>query len=292
MSTEIKWYLDSGATEHLINSSVQLKNVKRLSEPIKINVAKSGTFLYANCVGEIEVTSCVNGKKISILITDVLSVPNLSYNLLSVRKLESKGLRVIFENGKGIIQKDDMTLAVAQRSESNMYTLNFTCKEPHCHVTSPVETIELWHERLAHLSYDNIRKLQMQVDGMNFKAGKSEHDFCHTCIEGKQTSQPHNSRRGRATRPLELIHSDLIGPVSPVSYDNKRYVLTFIDDFTHFTCVYFLETKSEVTKYFKIFEAMSTAHFNLKISRFRCDNGREYISNELKAFCEDLGIQF
>ena len=47
---EIKWYLDSGATEHLIDDKVMLKNVMTLENPIRIKVAKSGIFLYAKQV--------------------------------------------------------------------------------------------------------------------------------------------------------------------------------------------------------------------------------------------------
>lgn len=101
---------------------------------------------------------------------------------------------------------------------------------------------------------------------------KSCTEMCDTCIKGKQTQQSHNQQRTRATRPLQLIH-DLVGPTSPISYDGKRYVLTLIDDYTHFTAAYSMEFKSEVFRYLKIYEAMVAAHFNLRIS-FRCDNRR------------------
>jgi len=78
-------------------------------------------------------------------------------------------------------------------------------------------------------------------------------------IEGKQSQQPHNQTRIRAKRPLQLVHSDLLDPVSPTSFDDKRYVLTFVDDYTHFTAAYILKHKSEVLHYLKIYEAMATA---------------------------------
>jgi hypothetical protein len=68
--------------------------------------------------------------------------------------------------------------------------------------------------------------------------------------------------------------------------------LSFIDDNTHFTVVYLLKSKSEVSQCFKKYEAMATAHFVLKISSFRCVNGGEYILSELKEMFEEKGIQF
>lgn len=60
----------------------------------------------------------------------------------------------------------------------------------------------------------------------------------------------------KAKRLLEFVHSDLIGPITLESRDGKQYVLTFIDDFTHFTVAHLLQNKSEVFKYFQIYEAM------------------------------------
>ncbi|KAF2890896.1 hypothetical protein ILUMI_15277, partial [Ignelater luminosus] len=97
---------------------------------------------------------------------------------------------------------------------------------------------------------------------------------------GKQTCVPHVKPRTRATRILQLIHSDVMGPISPTSYDSKRYVVTFIDDWSHFTAAYIMKYKSETLLYFKAFETMATAHFGTKISRLRCDQGGEYVSKD------------
>jgi len=53
-----------------------------------------------------------------------------------------------------------------------------------------------------------------------------------------------------------------------------------------------MNEKSEAFHYFKVFEAMAVAHFNLPLSRFRCDSGGEYLSNEMKAYFETKGIQY
>lgn len=120
------------------------------------------------------------------------------------------------------------------------------------------------------------------VDGIELKNLELTNERIYqTCVEGKQTKLPHNQERSRAKRPLQLIHSDLVGPITPESREGNRYILMFIDDYTHFTVAYLLKKKSEVFHYFQIYEAMVTTHFNLKISRFRCDNGREYTSKEI-----------
>lgn len=149
-----------------------------------------------------------------------------------------------------------------------------------------------WHKRLGHISKNGLEKLWKLVDGISTNTKTLDWETCETCVEGKQVKLPHNKERVRAKRPLQLVHSDLMGPITPESHDGKKYILTFIDDFTHFTAIYLLKAKSEVFRFFKLFEAMATAHFNLQVSRFRCDNEREYLSTEMKDYFEEQGIQY
>jgi hypothetical protein len=57
---------------------------------------------------------------------------------------------------------------------------------------------------------------------------------------------PFNKKRDRAKRPLQIIHSDVCGPTDPETYDNKRYFLNCIDDYTQFCKVYLIKHKPEV----------------------------------------------
>jgi len=59
----------------------------------------------------------------------------------------------------------------------------------------------------------------------------------------------------RASKILQLIHSDICGPISPISNNKKRYLITFIDDYNRKTWVYFLVEKSEAFAMFKMYKA-------------------------------------
>lgn len=71
----------------------------------------------------------------------------------------------------------------------------------------------------------------------------------------------------RATRPLELIHSDVFGRVRTPSCSGKRYMLTFIDSFSRYVWVYFLTEKSSVFRKFIEFKSMVENELN---QRIRC----------------------
>ncbi|KAH0813975.1 hypothetical protein GEV33_008816 [Tenebrio molitor] len=271
------WYLDSGCTEHLAKSSNSLKNVRPLEKPIQIRSAKSGTFLTAKEMGDIPVETVI--------------VPNLEFNLLSVRRLEMNGLKIIFENGNGNIFKNDELVAVAHRKEK-LYELAFKLPDVDCAAvaSSTTDTAELWHKRLGHIGRTGLEKVKDLVDGMEVNLPKHS-CICPVCVEGKQTKLPHVQSRTRAQRPLQLVHSDLMGPIQNEAYNKEQYILTFIDDYTHFVVVYLLETKSEVFNYFKQYKAMVNSHFERRISRLRCDNGREYLSNDITKYLKSKGIQ-
>ncbi|KMQ87973.1 integrase core domain protein [Lasius niger] len=97
-------------------------------------------------------------------------------------------------------------------------------------------------------------------------------------------------QRKRAKCPLDIIHSDICGPINPSTWDNKRYYITFLDDYINYTMVYLLETKSEALEKFKEYAALVETKWNKKIINLRGDNGGEYTSREFKDWCKRKGI--
>jgi hypothetical protein len=117
-------------------------------------------------------------------------------------------------------------------------------------------------------------------------------NICQVCLEGKQTKLPYNTQRVRAKRPLERIHSEVVGSISPISYDGSRYILTRVDDYTHFLGTYAIKNKSEVVNRIRDYKAAVTARFSVEICKFRCDNRGEYVTNEPKEFFAEKRTQF
>ena len=121
--------------------------------------------------------------------------------------------------------------------------------------------------------------------------------LCEGCILGKMTKIPFPKKSThRASRPLELVHSDLCGPMQVPSHGGSRYVLTFTDDYSRYTTVYFLRNKSETFSKFKDYVHLMENHsgqklHHLNIKTLRNDNGGEYTSGDFDAFCNEHGIQ-
>jgi hypothetical protein len=86
----------------------------------------------------------------------------------------------------------------------------------------------------------------------------------------------------RAKEILDLIHSDVFGPIHVPSLGKSVYYVSFIDDFSRNTWIYFLRNKYEVFDKFKEFKALVENHTEKKVKVSRTDNGGEFCGNEFK----------
>jgi len=111
------------------------------------------------------------------------------------------------------------------------------------------------------------------------------YSVCEGCILGKQHRESFPSGKSiRAKAPLEIVHSDLCGPMQTPSFAGNHYILTFIDDFTRKNWVYFLKNKSEVFERFCNSKALVENQSGLHIKVLRNDKGDKYISKKFLHF--------
>lgn len=266
---KICFVVDSGATQHLMNE----KYMKLLTDQKIINnslsVAKEGEKLQAIKSGNLKLCT-TNG--MNILMKDVWICKGIICNLLSVAKLEETGLSVVFKNKVVQIWKTDKLIAEG-KLEGKLYKVEFyprdrvnLCKE---------NEMELLHRKMGHSS-------KYPSNGI-----------CEVCIKSKQTRLPFKSvsTEQKAKSVLEIVSSDVCGPITPSTYDGKNYMVTFIDHFSHFTVCYLIESKSEVLKKFEEYVELVKTKFQKNVKSLRCDNGGEYTSKRFKDLCKKNGIE-
>jgi transposase InsO family protein len=93
------------------------------------------------------------------------------------------------------------------------------------------------------------------------------------------------------TRPLEIVHTDLVGPTTTKGLKGEKYFMLLVDDYTRMTAVFFLKNKSEAFENFKIYKEMVENEMDSKIKCLRYDNGGEFTSKEFMDYCRSHGIK-
>ncbi|BBH01574.1 transposable element gene [Prunus dulcis] len=115
---------------------------------------------------------------------------------------------------------------------------------------------------------------------------------CSGCAVSKNHRSSFDKERAwRASHPLELIHSDICGPMQTITLGGNRYFLTFIDDHTRMCWVFFLQHKSQAFNIFKRFKSMVELQSGYQIKKLRSDRGGEYTSLDFSKFCEEVGLE-
>jgi hypothetical protein len=149
---------------------------------------------------------------------------------------------------------------------------------------------ELWHRRYAHLHYQALPSLKQMVVGI-LELQSVHEGVCRGCALGKNIKKPFPSSENRSKEILDLIHSDVCGPMPVKSLGGSVYYVTFIDDFSRKTWMYPIKTKDEVFGKFQEFKAEVENLTNKKIKTLRSDNGGEYTFKELVAICKAVVCQ-
>jgi hypothetical protein len=288
--TTYDWIVDLGATQHMTFEQEWFTTYERIP-PRKVFMGDD-TVLEAIGKGNMKATMYVGGELSHATITQVLHVPQMKNNLISMSKLISKGFKVEFDKD-GCKANDARRVVVAEaRRDKNLYLLNVKVHKDMAHIANSLdEGVMLWHERLGHLNMVSLKELDAMVDGMNLKEVPLHH-ICEGCIKGKhkKTSFPKDGAT-RASQLLEIVHIDVCGPMRTTSHGGARYFLTFIDDFSRKTHVYFLKAKGEAFEKFKQYKALVENEIGHKIKVLQFDNGGEFVSKKFDAFLAQCGIQ-
>ncbi|KAL4386156.1 hypothetical protein GQ457_09G030990 [Hibiscus cannabinus] len=202
-----------GKREFFSNLDENFREKVKLGDNSSMNVMGKGT-----------VHILVNGSL--HIITGVFYVPGLQNSLLSMGQLAEKGLEILIKHGFCKIYHPKKGLIIELPMSSNrMFKLYavIQLKEETCFNSFIDDPARLWHCRYGHLSFNSLNLLQRKrmVKGLPYFETSSR--ICEDCLVGKQQRLPFPRKSTwRASQSLELVHTDICGPISPMSNSNKR----------------------------------------------------------------------
>jgi hypothetical protein len=258
------WLVDSGATFHMTPHREWFCEYERYD---------GGNIFVGN-----DLTTRIIGRgKFKLRLIDgrirtllgVLHILGLARNLIFVSKMDDVGVKTIFEKETCRMVRGAMVLLKGVWF-GTMYKLQGSTISDGCNSsivhdigvekkrtpTVSGEKVMLWHQRLGHIGEKGLRLLHGK--GMvEFMSNRSlDFDLCEHCLYGKQNWVIFPSGATRAEGILQLVHSDVFGLVSVPLLGKIVYYVSFIDDFSRNTWIYFLRKKSKVFDRFKEFKAL------------------------------------
>nr|GEW49561.1 putative ribonuclease H-like domain-containing protein [Tanacetum cinerariifolium] len=235
---------------------------------------------------------------------NVYFVKELKYNLFSMSQIYDNKNSVLFTDSECIVLEidfklnDDTNVLLRNPRQHNMYFIDLNNIASHKNLTclvakASVDESMLWHRRLGHLNFKTMNNLVRNNLVKNLPSKCFEND--HTCVaflKGKQHKASCKTKLvNSVSKPLHTLHMDLFGPTSVSILIHKWYCLVVTNDFSRFTCTFFLRTKDETSSILRNFITEIESIKDLKVKIIRCDNRGEFKNKEMNEFYTKKGIK-
>jgi hypothetical protein len=224
-------------------------------------------------------------------VDEVLYVPWLRKNLLSVATLEDKGYWVIFKDMKALMWAKGSHLSTTEHigtRRGGLYIVTGQSFQTLAH--DATSSRDFWHKILGHIHYKEILDLQNMVCGMP-SIYLSKNEICKGCMLGKNINKAFPSSDDEAHGILDLVHSNVCGPMSSPSLNGCLYYVNFIDDYSRKCWIYFLKEKSNTFDKFKEYKYFIEKKKGKHIRTLRKKNGGEFESLQFEGFYKEVGIK-
>ena len=243
-----RFVVDSGSSAHIVQDKRWFVSYEKFvtTRVVKLGGSKS---LQAEGSGTIRLTVCGQDHTVEIELKDVLFVPRMRRNLISVSKLSDEGYTVICDQN-GLTISDGETTIKTDR-ENDLYLLSAEetvekgpqsgeCLIAKIGPNTPKVSLMLAHKALGHTSK---KKVIETLDRANIKY-TDDMTTCDACIQGKQHRATYRSKPEKALAQSKgYCHADLC--TAPVdSLGGNKYFLCITDEYSKYRAVYFLKTKT------------------------------------------------
>ena len=171
-----------------------------------------------------------------------------------------------------------------------------TIQNPEYALTSSLSchrSITFIHKWLAHIEQARLKRLleNAMANGLHINSNTAIPPICEPCIAAKQHRTPFpKGVSSWASKPLDLIVSDIHGPLPVWTPSGHWYWITFTDDCTRYWCVDLLKTKDEAFEAYWSYKAFVENQANSKVRWFRDDKGGEYVGHKWNQHFQHQGI--
>ena len=281
-----RWMMDSSATHHItphrsdFTDYTPIKGTIRLGDTSKADQVGLGTVTFRSPQGH------------KITLSDVLHVPSVRTRFLSAGAILDKNAAILFEPNEFQIIVDQRCIAKGYR-EDKLFWLDITDIFLNAHIKGVTAPLHIWHQHMGHMSHAAIEKYGpkalkgLDLDGSTASAP----GICAGCEMGKSTRKQFPKSSKKTDQILEIVHSDLAGPIRDRSIQGSYYIATFIDDHSRHAVVYCLKSKDQFVDALRKFIAWTNTQTSKKLRVLHSDRGGEYIAASVKLILDQNGIE-
>eukprot|EP00170_Pyropia_yezoensis_P001781 contig_7619_g1785 len=283
------WIIDSGASHHMTGKMSLLSDVHDI-EPITITMA-NGEDSVATSAGTVTIDIvCSGGGVVPLNLRDVLVVEPLSVNLFSITAIMQHRFEATFGRGAVAITRSGRNV-FSGLSHGSVFVLP-TVPAGTTAMAAAAVSAGTWHRRFNHIGATSLRHARDSVAGfVTAPSNEPVGALCDPCVRSKQTRPPFPPSKTATTLALELVHTDVCGPMPVASIGGARYFVTILDDHTGWKAAVPIVRKSDAADALKdVLQEWETRSGN-KVKAIRSDNGGEYLSNAFEGWMRGKGIQ-
>lgn len=175
---------------------------------------------------------------------DTLFAPDVRMNLVSVSKITDRDHEVTFRRKGAVIRDRQGEIKMMADRIGDLYFIRENEATAGAACEERVRGLALWHQWMGHLNKRCLLEMVKArvVEGIELKSNDID-SSCEICIKGKQIKAPFLETHRRASRKLEIVHADLCGPMRTISKGGAKYFMTFVDDCTRWTEVFFYDRR-------------------------------------------------
>ncbi|KAI0993196.1 hypothetical protein K3495_g14988, partial [Podosphaera aphanis] len=282
-SSYARWIFDTGASAHMTGCSHDFETLT----PLQNHSVKIADNSHVPVTGKGTVRLNLKNRKgevFSTILQDVLLVPSFKQTRLFSWDAVSRKGYTLFGEGKDIIVKDKTGREVLWAKAGVKAHIIQLEKYNAC-----FSSYNELHQALGHPGVTTVKNPSKLYSLANLPSPPPNF-HCPTCEKSKSKHIIPKQTHDNATKPFELIHSDLSGKFSVPSLGKSFYYITFIDDYTRYSWVKFLRNKDEASQHMIDFVRFVQTQFNEKIQRWRTDNGGEFVNQTMSTFFRKKGI--
>ena len=291
----VEWILDSGASSHLCANKDAFYSYVPLTNSIQITIG-DGSKIKAIGRGTIEIHLKEKNEQIRLVLKDVLHVPAVKENLMSVKKLMDD-YSIVFEKGYCKILDKNKLIFKSKNTTQNLFKVTGQRANKEVSYYSQKDELQIltMHRAMGHMSAKSMLayiKAKQPNTHVNLANVELITEQCEVCMKGKMQRGRFNKNLGiHSKESLELIHTDVWGPSQEASLGGSRYFVTLIDDFSKHVTVKLMKSKNEVIEHIKDYVKLMETQLGKRVKRIRSDNGGEYHSKELQQWLRKRGVK-